>query len=112
MEREVAHKLDVLREQGSSVAHDLKKDFGGNVDHFVTGPTGAFAIETKSGKNRAAARNQAISNAVWAKEKFGHRWVTAVLCVGTEPPPQPHKHGHVWVTGTDDLAQLLRHGAA
>ena len=38
--------------------HDVRKDRGGNVDHFVSGPTGSFAVETKSGANRAAGRNQ------------------------------------------------------
>jgi hypothetical protein len=86
----------------------VRKDGGGNVDHFVSGPTGAFAIETKRGANRAAARNQAISNAVWAKDKFGSRWVTAILCVGTEPPPQPVRQSHAWVLGTADLIEFLR----
>jgi hypothetical protein len=90
------------------VTHDIKKDRGGNVDHFVSGPNGAFAIETKRGTARAADRNQAIWNAVWAKEKFGLRWVTAVLCVGTDPPTSPVQHGHAWIVGTDQLVDLLR----
>jgi hypothetical protein len=96
MEREVARVLDPFRAEGWLVIHDIAKDGGGNVDHFVSGPTGAFAIETKPGGNRASARNQAIANAVWAKEKFGQRWVTAILCVGTNPPAQPIKQGHAW----------------
>jgi nuclease-like protein len=108
MEREVARALDGLRAGGWLVTHDVRKDGGGNLDHFARGPTGAFAIETKRGGNRAAARNQAISNAVWAKEKFGERWVTAVLCVGTEPPPHPVKQGHVWVVGAPALIGFLR----
>ena len=107
-EREVARLLDTLRDEGWFVIHDVRKDRGGNVDHFVSGPTGSFAVETKSGANRAAVRNQAISNAVWAKEKFGQRWVTAILCVGTDPPPQPVQHGHVWVLGTADLVEFVR----
>jgi hypothetical protein len=86
----------------------VKKDRGGNVDHFLSGPNGAFAIETKRGSARAADRNQAIWNAVWAKEKFGQRWVTAILCVGSDPPPEPVRQGHVWVTGPRDLVEFLR----
>lgn len=108
MEHEVAAVLDPLRAEGWLITHDVKKDRGGNVDHFVTGPTGAFAIETKSGRHRAADRNQAIANAVWAKEKFGQRWVTAILCVGTDPPAAPEKHGYAWVLGRRDLVEFLR----
>jgi hypothetical protein len=108
MEREVARLLDPLREEGWIVTHDIKKDRGGNVDHFVSGPNGAYAIETKRGSARAADRNQAIWNAVWAKEKFGLRWVTAVLCVGTDPPAHPLQQGYAWVVGTDHLVDFLR----
>jgi hypothetical protein len=110
MERQVAGHLEELRAEGWTVVHDLPRDRGGNVDHFVTGPRGAFAIETKRGRDRAGSRGQAVSNAVWTKEKFGERWVTAILCVGTDPPPQPMKHGYVWVAGLTDLVPLLRRG--
>jgi hypothetical protein len=107
MEREVARVLDPLREEGWLVTHDIRRERGGNIDHFVSGPHAAFVIETKSGANRAAARNQAIANAVWAKKKFGVRWVTAVLCVGTDPPAQPMQQGHAWVLGKAQLAEFL-----
>ena len=67
-------------------------------------------LETKRGRDRAGSRGQAVSNAVWAKEKFGERWVTAILCVGTDPPPLPAKQGYVWVVGVTDLVPLLRRG--
>jgi hypothetical protein len=112
MEREVARHLDKLRTEGWSVVHDLPMERGGNVDHFVKGPHGAFAIETKRGRNRSGARGQAVSNAVWAKDKFGERWVTAILCVGTDPPLRPEKHGYVLVAGVKDLMPLLQRGDA
>jgi hypothetical protein len=108
MERDVEALLEPLRAEGWIVTHDIKKDRGGNVDHFVSGPHGAYAIETKRGSARAADRNQAIWNAVWAKEKFGLRWVTAVLCVGSDPPSQPLQQGHAWVVGPDQLVDFLR----
>lgn len=109
MEVRVAKELDRLRDDGWLVTHDIKKELGGNVDHFASGPPGAFAIETKRGKARAGDRNQAIWNAVWAKEKFGQRWVTAVVCVGSDSPQQPERHGHAWVVGLDQLHAFLRH---
>jgi len=64
-ERAVAREIDPLRDQGWLVTHDIRKDFGGNVDHFLTGPNGAFSIETKRGRPRTSDRGQAISNAIW-----------------------------------------------
>jgi hypothetical protein len=107
MEREVARLLEPLRDEGWTVTHDIKKDRGGNVDHFISGPNGAYVIETKRGRARAAARNQVIRDAVWAKEKFGVRWVTGVLCVGTDPPAQPAQHGYAWVVGTEQLVEFV-----
>ena len=107
-ERAVAREIDPLRDQGWLVTHDIRKDFGGNVDHFLTGPNGAFAIETKRGRPRTSDRGQAISNAIWAKRKFGLRFVTAILCVGTDPPAQPEQHGPVWVLGKEHLVEFLR----
>jgi hypothetical protein len=38
-------------------------------------------------------------------------WVTAILCVGTDPPAaQPTKQAYVWVVGMNDLVSLLRRG--
>jgi hypothetical protein len=108
MEREVARELDPLRAEGWLITHDIRKDFGGNVDHFLTGPNGAFAIETKRGRPRTSDRGQAISNAIWAKRKFGLRFVTAILCVGTDPPAAPEQHGPVWVLGKEQLVEFLR----
>jgi hypothetical protein len=72
-EKAVAAELDLLRADGWLVAHNLKREGRGNLDHFVRGPSGAYAIETKSGRYRVSDRGQAISNAVWAKETFGVR---------------------------------------
>jgi hypothetical protein len=103
----VAKVLDRFRERGWDVVHDIKKDRGGNVDHLVLAPNVAFAIETKSGRESAKARGQALANAAWAKDKYGRRWVNAVVCVLTEPPAAPTKIGKAWVTGIDDLESLL-----
>lgn len=110
-EQRVARELEPLRELGWTIAHNVPREGRGNLDHFVTGPTGAFAIETKSGKYRAADRGDAISNAIWAREKFGKRFVTAVLCVFTEPPEQPrmelHGKSECWVLGPAHLREWL-----
>jgi hypothetical protein len=68
------------------VIHNVPRPGRGNVDHFVAGPSAAFVIETKSGKLRGADRGQAISNAIWAKQNFGQRYVTAVVCATNDAP--------------------------
>jgi MFS family permease len=103
----VAEVLDRFRDRGWDVIHDVKKDDGGNVDHLVLGPSVAFAVETKSGRDSSRARGQALGNAAWAKAKYGRRWVNAVVCVLTDPPAAPKKIGKAWVTGIADLESLL-----
>lgn len=46
-ERTVAENLDLLRADGHVVLHDLVGP-GFNVDHVVVGPTGIYAVETKT----------------------------------------------------------------
>ena len=46
-ERIVAEQLDVLKEQGFHVIHDLTGD-GFNIDHVVVSPKGIFTVETKT----------------------------------------------------------------
>jgi hypothetical protein len=106
-EEDVGDQLDQLRTKGWEVVHNLKKDFGGNVDHIVWGDGGVYAIETKNGRFRHRDVPQAVGNAVWVKQKFGARWVSAVLCVTVEPPSPPRQVGYAWVIGPDDLAPWL-----
>jgi hypothetical protein len=88
-EEAVAKQLDPLREQAWVVIHDLVRDDGGNIDHFVRGPTGAYTVETKSGRHRVADRGQAISNAIWAKKRFGERWLIRFSVSVPTHPPRP-----------------------
>lgn len=46
-EREVGRELEKLHKDGFHVFHDWLPEDRGNVDHFVVGPQGVFAIETK-----------------------------------------------------------------
>lgn len=106
-EVKVGAALDRLRDaHGWNVIHDVKRDFG-NVDHLVLAPRAAFAIETKSGRETARARHQALGNAAWAKKTYGRPWVNAVVCVGKDAPPSPKHVRHAWVTGLEDLPRLL-----
>jgi hypothetical protein len=110
-EEAVAAELDTLRDEGWVVLHNVLRETGGNVDHFLSGPKGAFVIETKSGKYRPVDRGQTINNAVWMKRRFGVRWVTPILCVGTDPPTEPmlvrHGNATMWVMGRSQLRAWL-----
>ena len=110
-EARVAAELDPLRESGWTVIHNVLREGRGNVDHVVIGPGGDYAIETKSGKYRPTDRGQAVSNAIWVKEKFSRRYVTAVLCVGKDPPAEPQlvRHGNstLWVAAPEQLRALI-----
>jgi hypothetical protein len=47
-ERAIGAKLETFKQQGWLVLHGYKKDRGGDIDHVVCGPRGAYVIETKS----------------------------------------------------------------
>ena len=102
----VRQELDVLRDEGWLVLHNYEKPYGGNVDHIAIGPHGAFAIETKAGRYRAANASQAIGSAMAVRERAGIGWVTAVVCVPNQDIPV--QKGAAWLVGRSDLTAWLR----
>jgi hypothetical protein len=107
-EERVAANVDPLKAEGWSVAHDLMRPGRGNLDHLVWSDRGAFAIETKSGRLRKGYFGAIKSNAAWAKETFGARWVQPVICVCSDPPAMPYEENGVWVMGPDEIVEWLR----
>jgi hypothetical protein len=53
----VAQYLDELREYGYKIFHDYPLEKS-NIDHVVVGPTGVFAIETKTRRKRSGANGK------------------------------------------------------
>lgn len=104
-ERAVGADLDRLRHQGWLVVHGYKKDRGGDIDHILCGPNGAYIVETKSYGYRARDIRQTAINAWWIREKLGVRWVTGVLCVRESRPPVIK--GKIWVVSHDDVIKWL-----
>lgn len=99
----VRGELEPLRQAGWIVLDDLPKDWGGNIDHVVTGPGGAYAIETKSGATaRRDDLRSARINAAWMKPRLGVRWVTPVLCL-VSSEAEPHEQDGVSVVGLPHL---------
>jgi hypothetical protein len=106
-ERAIGAELTVLESQGWLVLHGYKKDRGGDIDHILCGPNGAFIIETKSHRYRAGDLRQARTNAWWLREKLGVRcWVTGVLCVDEDR--RPEEKDKVWVVSHAQLVEWLR----
>jgi Nuclease-related domain len=104
-EETVRDLLDPLRDEGWIVVHNWDRQNGGNIDHIVIGETGAFAIETKSGRYRSQAGGQAIGAAMAVRELTGVGWVTAVACVADQD--KPTQKGPLWVVGPGSLVGWL-----
>lgn len=53
-ERAVAEEINQLMRDGFFVFHDLPMDPYGNIDHVIIGPSGVYAVETKTRRKRKA----------------------------------------------------------
>jgi|SRR5262245_55191123 len=104
-ERRVQEELAPLASR-SFIAHDLSLPGGGNIDHVVCGPTGAFAIETKT--NRYLARDLPIARrrAAWLSGRLDAHWVTPVICL-VHREQKPFQHDRVWIMGRRELRPWL-----
>jgi hypothetical protein len=133
-EKVVGQMLEKLRADGYVVFHDIPGD-GFNVDHVIVGPTGVFAIETKtiskpehdaivSYDGREIRVNgfkpdrdpvaQAGANAVYIRRIIQRRFEkcpyvrAVVLFPGWFVERQP-KGCDVWVLNPKNLASFLKH---
>ena len=104
-ERRVQQELAPLASR-CFIAHDLFLPTGGNIDHIVCGPTGAFAIETKT--NRYLARDLPIARrrAAWLSRRLDDHWVAPVICL-VNREQKPYQHDGVWITGGEELRPWL-----
>lgn len=104
-ERANGANLNTLKQKGWLVLHGYKRDRGGDIDHVVCGPTGVYAIESKSYGFRSGDIRQTAINAWWLRETLGIRWVTGVLCVDEDRKPEPK--GRIWVVGRAQLVAFI-----
>jgi hypothetical protein len=88
------------------VRHDVSLPSGGNLDHVVCGPTGAFAIETKTRRYLKLDLPIARRRALWLSKQLDGHWVTPVICL-VRSNRQPYKHDRVWVVSANDLREWL-----
>lgn len=104
----VGRTLEALRSEGYVVMHDLDKGFAGNVDHLISGPTGAFMVETKFRRyndDRDLARARRLAKHL-ARE-LDVSWVQPVVCFAARSY-RPRNLKGVAVLGVDDLLPFIR----
>ncbi len=104
-ERKVGLPLNQFADRGWLVLHGYRKDRGGDIDHVLCGPNGAYIIETKSYGFRGRDVRQTALNAWWFRQKLGVPWVTGVLCVDEDRPPE--QRDRIWVVSHSDLIRWL-----
>ena len=107
-EVKVGRVLERLRHEGYFVMHDLDQVVAGNIDHLVSGPTGAFMVETKfrrydNDSDLAKARRTAQ---VVAGE-LQTAWVQPVICFATRRYG-PKTIKDVTVLGVSELVPYIR----
>ena len=104
-ERAVRDELAPLQSR-YFVRHDISLPFGGNIDHVVCGPSGAFAIETKTRRylksHLPLARRRgalAFEASRWTLGDAGH--------LPANSDRSPFQHERVWVVSASDLREWL-----
>lgn len=130
-EARVGAELERLYEEGFHIFHDWDKGKG-NVDHFIVGPQGVFAIETKAWTGEITSHNgrlkrngkyvpdnspvrQAIANAMAVRDLIGetHRkkpFVVPVLCFSKATVSCYGPVGGVEVANLGSINRVVVHG--
>jgi hypothetical protein len=88
------------------VAYDLRVPRGGNIDHVVCGPTGAFAIETKTNRYLDKDLATARKRAKWLSAELDGHWVTPVICL-VNREQKPYGRNRVWIMDRRELRPWL-----
>jgi hypothetical protein len=102
----VGEELDRLTAEGFIVKHDIEQAFDGNIDHFVSGRTGVFTIETKSRRYAQGDLPTARRRAKKLHYELGV-WVTPVICV-PRPKGKAFKTDGVWIVPLHRIVDWLR----
>ncbi|HSS81492.1 MAG TPA: nuclease-related domain-containing protein [Gaiellaceae bacterium] len=104
-DRVVQEELSPLKAR-HFVKHDVSLPFGGNIDHVVCGPSGAFAIETKTRRYLKSHLPLARRRALWLSKRLDGHWVTPVVCL-VNSDRSPYQHSRVWIVSASDLRVWL-----
>jgi hypothetical protein len=105
-EQSVGTALNSLRAEGYDVMHDVEQRGEGNIDHIVTGPTGAYMIETKARTYQDDALRKAKRQAAKLHKELGV-WVTPVICISDREVTLRRRDG-VWIVPREHLVDWIR----
>jgi hypothetical protein len=105
-ERLVQHDLSALPDH-FFVKNDLSFPGGGNIDHMVCGPTGAFAIDSKTRTHVERDLGTARRRAKWLSTQLDDHWVTPVICE-VEGRRAPFRKDGVWIVCGADLREWVQ----
>lgn len=97
---------ELRREPGWFVMHDFEQAYEGNVDHLVSGPNGAYMIDTKLHRYEDSHLTKAKRQAAKLHDELGG-WVTPVICTHS-PRKRAFRHQGVWIVPHRDLLRWLR----
>jgi hypothetical protein len=105
-EERIRAELDPLRERGFVVVHGVERDGEGTTDHFVSGPTGLFLINTRHRHYRDEHLRETWRR---AEELFRelHTWVTPVICLAASSRGKPMREERVWVVRGDQIESWI-----
>jgi hypothetical protein len=104
-ERSVGDEFNHLRGDGFIVMHDVPQRGEGNIDH-ISGPTGAYMIETKARGYQSDQLVKARRQAAKLNAELG-TWVTPVICLN-ERDSNPFRHDRVWIVPRQHLLDWIR----
>ena len=105
-ERSVGETLNLLRDEGYTVLHDVEQAGEGNIDHIVSGPNGVYLIETKARSYRNEHLVKAKRQAAKLHDKLGV-WVTPVICLH-QRTGEAWRHDRVWIVPQPSLLDWIR----
>lgn len=105
-ERDVGETLNVLREEGWVVMHDVEQAGEGNIDHIVSGPTGVYLVETKASRYLDGQLTKAKRQAAKLHDELGV-FVSPVICLHTRRGKPFKTHG-MWVVPRPEIIDWLR----
>ena len=96
----VGYLLEKLRAIGFEVVHAKGSD------HFVSGPSGVFMVETKRWEYEPWHLQKAKRHATKLARELGI-FVTPVICLARRRPADPYRDHGVWILGRDRLVNWL-----
>jgi hypothetical protein len=104
-ERVVA-ALEELRKRGFQIVEGIGEEDDGAVAHLVSGPTGVFLVEAKSGR----CTDEYLSEARRRAAELFHEldtWVTPVVCPTGRAWQKPRRREKVWIVRRSQLAKWI-----